>query len=70
MTIRVNIGRKTTWYERDGMVMDSMGRGNFIGNGKNKLVVGEDRLEVGMHKRCLNNMNGVELGNNARMTLF
>jgi hypothetical protein len=70
MTIRSNIGRKTAWDERDGMIMDSMGRGNFFGSGKNNLVVGENRLQVVMHKRCLNNMNGVELGYNSRMTFF
>jgi hypothetical protein len=32
--------------------------------------VGEDRLKVGMHKGCINNLNGVEFGNNSRMTLF
>jgi hypothetical protein len=52
------------------MIMESMGRGKFFGGGKNNLVAGEDRLEVGMHKRCLNNMNGVELGYNSRMNFF
>jgi hypothetical protein len=47
------------------MIMDSTGRGNLFGGGKNNLVVGEDRLEVGMHIRGLNNMNGVELGYNS-----
>jgi hypothetical protein len=70
MTIRTNIGRKIFWDERDGMIMDSMGRGKFFGSGKKNLVAGEDRLEVRMHIRCLNNMNGVELGYNARMTFF
>jgi hypothetical protein len=70
MTIRSNIGRKTAQDERDGMIMESMGRGKFFGSGKNNLVVGKDRLEVEMHIRCLNNMNGVELGYNARMKFF
>jgi hypothetical protein len=70
MMIRPNIGRKTSQDERDGMIMDSTGRGKFLGGGKNNMVVGEDRLEVGMHRRCLNNMNGVELGYNSRMTFF
>jgi hypothetical protein len=30
----------------------------------------EDRLEVGKHKRCLNGLNIVEFGNNAKMTFF
>jgi hypothetical protein len=70
MTIRSNIGRKTAQDERDGMIMDSTGRGKFLGGGKNNMVVGEDRLEVGMHRRCLNSMNGVDLCYNSRMTFF
>jgi hypothetical protein len=70
MTIRTNIGRKTAQDERHGMIMDSIGKGNFFWSGKNNLVAGEDRLELRMHKMCLNNMNGVELGNNSRMTFF
>jgi hypothetical protein len=31
MTIRVNIGRNTTWYERNGMIMDAMGRVSSLG---------------------------------------
>jgi hypothetical protein len=70
MMIRANIGRNTSRYERNGMIMDSMGRGMFFGSGKNNLVEGEDISKVEMHIGCLNNMNGVDLGNNARMTLF
>jgi hypothetical protein len=33
-------------------------------------VAGEDRLEVGMHIRCLNIMNGVELGDNTQTKIF
>jgi hypothetical protein len=65
MTIRSNIGRKIARDERGGMIMDSTGRGKFLGGGKNNMVAGEDRLEVGMHRRCLNGMNGVELGYNS-----
>jgi hypothetical protein len=70
MMIRENIGRKATWYERNGMIMDSMGRERLFESGKNSLVVGDDRLEVRMHRGCLNNMSEVELGNNSTMTLF
>ena len=65
MTIRPNIWRKVAWDERDRMIMDATGRGNFFGCGKRNLVAGEDILEAEMHKRCLNNMNGVELGYNS-----
>jgi hypothetical protein len=34
MMIRPNIGRKTAQDERDGMIMDSMGRGSLFGSGK------------------------------------
>jgi hypothetical protein len=47
------------------MIMESTGRGKLFGSGKNNLVAGKDILEVGMRRRCLNNMNGVELGNNS-----
>jgi hypothetical protein len=70
MMISLNIGRKTSQDERDGMIMDSMGRGKFFGSGKNNMVAREDRLEVGMHRRCINRMNGLELGYNARMIFF
>jgi hypothetical protein len=70
MMISLNIGRKISRDERDGMIIDSTRRGKFFGSGKNNFVVGEDRLEVGMHIRCLNNINGVELGYNSRMTFF
>jgi hypothetical protein len=52
------------------MIMNIVGRGKSMGSGKNSLVFGEDRLEVRMHKGCLNCLNGMELGNNARMTFF
>jgi hypothetical protein len=70
MMIRVNIGRKIARYERNGMIMDSTGRGKLFGSCKNNLVAREDILEAGMQRGCLNNMNGVELGNNARMSFF
>jgi hypothetical protein len=35
---------------------------------KHNLVLGEDRLEVRMYRGCLNRLNGMKLGNNARMT--
>jgi hypothetical protein len=52
------------------MIMNSTGRGNYIGSVKNSLVLGKYRLEVRMHNGFLNYLNGMELGNNANMTLF
>ena len=65
MMIRENNGRKIAWYERDGMIMDPTGRGKFFGSGKNNLVAREDRLEVRMHKRCLNFLDGMDMGHNS-----
>jgi hypothetical protein len=70
MTIRANIGRKTSWYKRNGMIMGTMGRGNSMGSVKNRLVFGEYRLKVRVHRGCVNDVNGMELGNNSRMTFF
>jgi hypothetical protein len=52
------------------MIMDTMGRGKSMGSVKNSLVSGEYRLEVMVHRGCLNDVNGMELGNNSRMTFF
>jgi hypothetical protein len=38
MTIRENIGRNTTWDKRNGMIMNTTGRGKSLGSGKNNLV--------------------------------
>ena len=53
MMIRENIGRNIFGDERNGMIMNTMGRGESL-NGKNSLVFGYDRLEVRMHEGCLN----------------
>jgi hypothetical protein len=65
MMIRENIGRKTSQDYRSGMIMNTMGRGKSMGSGKTRLVFGEDRLEVRMHRGCLNCLNGMELCNNS-----
>jgi hypothetical protein len=65
MMIWTNIWRKISRYERDGIIMESMGRGKLFGGGKNNLVAREDRLDARMHRRHINNMNGVELGYNS-----
>jgi hypothetical protein len=41
-----------------------------MGSGKHDLVFGEDRLEVRMHRRCIDWLNSMELGNNSLMTFF
>jgi hypothetical protein len=64
MTIRVNIGRKTSRKKGDGMIMKTMRRKKSLSSGKYSLMFGEDSLEVRMHKGCLNRLNGMELRNN------
>jgi hypothetical protein len=64
MMIRENIGRNIYWEERNVMIINTTGRMNSMGSGKDSLVFGEDRLEVKMHRGCLNLFNIMELGNN------
>jgi hypothetical protein len=70
MTIRENIGRKTTRSKGYGMIMNTMRRRKFVRSGKNSLVFGEDSLEARMHKGCLNRVNKMELRNNARVSFL
>jgi hypothetical protein len=51
VTIRVNIGRKTARDKGNGMIMGAMGRGKSLGIVKNRLVFGEERLDVRMNSR-------------------
>jgi hypothetical protein len=64
MIIRVNIGRNTTRDKGNGMIMNTKGRGKSPRSGKNNLVFGYDRLEIRMHRGCLNCLNGMDFGNN------
>jgi hypothetical protein len=50
------------------MIMDTMRRGKSLGGLKHSLVLGEDRLEVGIYRGCVNCLNGMKSRNNARMT--
>ena len=43
-------------------------KGKSLGGLKHSLVLGEDRLDVGMDRGCFNHLNGMKLGDNARMT--
>jgi hypothetical protein len=70
MKIRENIGRKIFGDKRNDMIMNTRGRGKYMGNRKNNLVFGYDILELRIHRGCLNSLNGMVLGNNTRMTLF
>jgi hypothetical protein len=70
MMIRKNNRRKIFRNKGKGMIMNTIGRGDSLRSGKNNLVFGDDRLEVRMHGECLNYLNGMELGNNTRMTFL
>jgi hypothetical protein len=70
VTIGTNIGRKASWDKGNGMIMNTMGRRESLGSGKNHLMFREDGLEVLRHKRCLSCLYGMELGTNSRMTFF
>jgi hypothetical protein len=63
-------GRKDSWDKENGMIMNTMGRRESLGSGKNNLMFREDGLEVLQHRGCLSFLYGMELGNNARMTFF
>jgi hypothetical protein len=52
------------------MIMNNTGRREFLGSRKNHFMFREDGLEVLRHKGCLSGLDGMELGNNARMTFL
>jgi hypothetical protein len=52
------------------MIMNTAGRGKAMGNGKNIVVFEKYRLEIMMHKGCLNCLNDIELRNNVRIVFF
>jgi hypothetical protein len=61
MMIRENIGRKTSRNKGYGVTMRS---------GKNILMFGDNSLEIGMHKGCLNYLNIMELSNNTKVVFL
>jgi hypothetical protein len=66
----MDIGRKASWYKGNGMIMNTTGRRESLGSGKNHLMFREDGLEVLWNRGCLSCLYGMELVNNARMTFF
>jgi hypothetical protein len=70
VTIGMDIRRKASWDKGNGMIMNTTGRRESLGSGKNHLMFREDGLEVLRHRGCLGCLYGMELGNNARMTFF
>jgi hypothetical protein len=70
MTMGMNIRRKVVGYDGNGMKMNTMRRGKYLGSGKNSLMFGDDGLEVRKHRGCLRGLNGMLLCNNVGMTFF
>ena len=70
MMIGMDIGMKASWDKGNGMIMNTMGRRESVGSGKNHLMFREDGLEVLWHRGCLSCLYGMELGDNTRMTFF
>jgi hypothetical protein len=44
--IQMDIGRKDSWYKGNGMIMNTMGRREELGSGKDQLMFRKDGLEV------------------------
>jgi hypothetical protein len=70
VTIQTNIGRKSSGYKGNGMIMNTMGRRESLGSGKDHLMFRNDGLEVLRCQGCLCCLYGMELGNNTRMTFL
>ena len=68
--IQMDIGRKAFGYKGNGMIMNTMGRRDSLGSGKDHLMFRKDILEVLRHQGCLCCLYGMELGNETRMTFF
>ena len=68
--IWMDIGKKASGYKGNGMIMNTTGRRESLGSGKNHLMFREDGLEVLQNRGCLSCLYGMELGNNSIMNLF
>jgi hypothetical protein len=52
------------------MIMNTTGRREALGSGKDQLMFRKDGLEVLWYEGCLCCLYGMELSDNTRMTLF
>jgi hypothetical protein len=68
--IWMDIGRKASRYKGNGMIMNTAGRREALGSGKYHLMFRKESLEVMRHWGCFCCLNGMELGNDTRMTFF
>jgi hypothetical protein len=69
VTIWMDIGRKASWYKGNGMIMNTTGRRESLGSGKDHLMFRKDGLEVLRHRGFLCCLYGMELGN-ARYQIY
>jgi hypothetical protein len=53
VTIGTDIGREASWDKGNGMIMNTTGRRESLGSGKDHLMFREDGLEVLRHRGCL-----------------
>ena len=70
MTIGTDIGRKASWDNGNGMIMNTAGRGESLGSCKYCLMFIKEGLEVMRYQGCLCCLYDMELGNDTRMTFF
>jgi hypothetical protein len=70
VTIQRDIGRKASRYKGNGMIMNTTGRRESLGIGKDQLMFRKDGLEVLWDRGCLCCLYGMELGDDTRMTFF
>jgi hypothetical protein len=68
--IQMDIGRKASEYKGNGMIMNTMGRRESLGGGKDQWMFRKDGLEVLWDRGCLCFLYGMELGDNTQMTFF
>ena len=61
---------KSSWDKGNGMIMDTTGRRESLGSGKDCLMFRKEGLEVLGNGWDLCGLYGVELGYYTRMTLF
>jgi hypothetical protein len=68
--IQTYIGRRYSEYKGNGMIMNTTGRRESLGSGKEHLMFRKDGLEVLRHRGCLYSLYGMEFVNNTTMTIF
>jgi hypothetical protein len=70
VAIWIEIRRKASRYKGNGFIMNTIGRRVALGSGKYHLMFRKESLEVMRDRGCFCFLNGMELGNDTRMTFF